>query len=366
MIFIFIVFTFLFYIGQFIERLSSKYIAYLFNTILFIFLAFCFTSYTNNSDWNMYYYFFKYEEDKTDPVFYWLTMIFKKFHLNYTDLYRFHIVLIILLYYFLVSKFTKNIFYIFLAYLMLDNVHLVNQIRYYMGYPILMSGFYFLFIRKQYLLAIALIVFALLCHSGLSFMLIFIPIYFFIPLKKYIQYTLILSVIIFVISLFIFNSSLGTILSHFGNYFQKDNQSSFLGGLYNGIPYLIFTVFLLIQTFKLLRDNPNVIEDPKFVFLYKLSFLGIIFIPASFIIQIIGHRYVMTLSIFWLIYYYLFFIKDQDAKLQFPRFSLVSGIILISSIFIYIIPYYLFGHSHFAEEFLNIIKSSHTLEKFLD
>lgn len=314
----------------------------------------------------MYYYFFKYDDDKTDPVFYWLTITFKKLHLNYTDLYRLHILLILSLYFFLISKFTKNIFYIFLAYLILDNVHLVNQIRYYLGYPILMSGFYYLFIRKKYILSIALIIFALLCHSGLYFMLIFIPVYFFIPLKEYIKYTLILSVIIFIVSLFIFNSSLGTILNHFGNYFQKDNQSSFLGGLYNGIPYLIFTVFLLIQTLKLLRENPNVIEDPKFVFLYKLSFFGIIFIPGSFIIQIIGHRYVMTLSIFWLIYYYLFFIKDQDAKLQLIRFSLISGIIFISSIFIYIIPYYLFGHSHFAEEFQNMIKSSDTLKIFLD
>lgn len=366
MVFIIIVFIFLFYIGQFIERLSSNFFAIICNAILFILLAYCFTSYTNNSDWNMYYYFFKYEDSKTDPVFYWLTLLFKKLHLNYTDLFVFHIILILSLYYFLISRFTKNIFFIFLAYLMLDNVHLVNQLRYYLGFPILLYGFYLLFCQKKIFLALIPITVALLCHSGLSFLLIFIPVYYFIPLNKYYQYILVLSVVVFLITLIVFNSSLGDLLNHFGNYFQKDNKSSFLGGLYNAIPYLLFTVFLFSETIKLLRENPKIINDRQFVFLYKISFFGMIFIPGSFLIQIIGHRYVMTLSVFWLIYYYVYFIKEQDQKLQLKRFSIISGIVLVSSFFIYIIPYHVFGHSHFSEEFQNMIKSSYILKDFLE
>lgn len=367
MIFIVILCVILFYIGQFIERMPSRFIAYIFNGILFLVLLYCFLDFTYTADWGMYYLFFKREESSTDPVFYWLALFFKKsLYLNYTDLYKFHIVLIISLYYFLISRFTKNIFFIFLAYLMLDNVHLVNQIRYYMGFPILMSGFYFLFYRKRYLLAIVLIVIALLCHSGLAFLLLFIPAYYFIPVQKFYKYVIVMSGVIFIVALFIFNSSLGTILNHFGSYFGKDNQSSFLGGLYNAIPYLLFTVFLFIETISLLRKNPEIEQDLKFKFLYKISFFAMIFIPGSFLIQIIGHRYVMTLSIFWLLYYYVYFIKNQQPKVQLVRFSFLTCIIFVSSLFIYIAPYYIFGHSHFSEEFLDMIKSSDKLKDFLD
>lgn len=356
----------MFYVGQFIERLPSTFFAIICNTILFILLAYCFTSYTNNSDWNMYYYFFKYEDSNTDPVFYWLTILFKKLHLNYTTLYKFHIIVILGLYFFLISRFTKNIFFIFLAYLMLDNVHLVNQLRYYLGFPILLYGFYLLFYQRKILLALIPITIALLCHSGLSFLLIFIPVYYFIPIKRYYQYILVLSIIIFMITLIVFNSALGSLIINFGNYFQNDNKSSFFGGLYNAIPYIIFTVFLFLETIRLLREKPEIIEDRQFVFLYKLSFFGMIFIPGSFLIQIIGHRYVMTLSVFWLIYYYVYFIKDHEQKIQLKRFSIISGIILVSSFFIYIIPYYVFGHSHFSEEFQHMIKSSYVLKDFLE
>ncbi|MEY8759773.1 EpsG family protein [Chryseobacterium tongliaoense] len=356
----------LFYIGQLIEQLPSKFVAYIFNATLFFVVTYCFLDFTYTADWDMYYYFFKHEDDKTDPIFYWLTLSFKKLYLTYTDLYKFHIVLIISLYYFLISRFTKNIFFIFLAYLILDNVHLVNQIRYYLGFPILMTGFYFLFYHKKYLLSLILITVALLCHSGLSFLLICIPVYYFIPVNKFYKYIIILSGLIFVIALFIFNSALGTVLNHFGDYFEKGNKSSFLGGLYNGIPYILFTVFLYIQTISLIREKPEIIEDPQFKFLYKISFFAMIFIPGSFIIQIIGHRYVMTLSVFWLLYYYIYFLKDQAPKRKLTRFIYITGIVFVSGLFIYIIPNYIFGNSHFAEEFQDMIESSDILKGFLE
>lgn len=366
MTFLIILCVILFYVGQLIEQLPSKFIAYIFNTSLFFVALYCFLDYTYTADWGMYYYYFKHEDDRTDLVFYWLTLLFKSLYLSYTDLYKFHIILIISLYYFLISRFTKNIFFIFLAYLILDNVHLVNQIRYYLGFPILMTGFYFLFYRKKYLLSVILIIIALLCHSGLSFLLICIPVYYFIPVDKFYRYAIIISGAVFIIALFIFNSALGTILNHFGEYFKEDNKSSFLGGLYNGIPYIFFTVFLYIQTIFLLREKPEIIEDPQFKFLYKISFFAMIFIPGSFIIQIIGHRYVMTLSVFWLLYYYIYFIKDQDPKKKLIRFSYITGIVLVSSLFIYIIPYYILPNSHFSEEFLDMVKSSDVLKKFID
>jgi hypothetical protein len=187
-----------------------------------------------------------------------------------------------------------------------------------------------------------------------------------VPVEKFYKYAIILSGVIFIVALFIFNSALGEILKHFGDYFAKDNKSSFLGGLYNGIPYILFTVFLYIETVALIRQNPKIIEDPQFKFLYKISFFGMIFIPGSFLIQIIGHRYVMTLSVFWLLYYYIYFLKDQDPKLKLVRFSILSGIVFVSSLFIYILPDYIFGHSHFSEEFLDMVKSSDLLKDYLN
>lgn len=363
---ILIIFTIiLFYIGQFIERLPSRFIAYVFNSLLFVGLLYCFLDLTYTADWGMYYLFFKREETSTDPVFYWLTLIFKKgLNLQYTELYQFHIFLIISLYYFFISRFTRNIFFIFLAYLILDNVHLANQIRYYMGFPILMSGFYFLFYKKKYILSIICIILSIICHSGLSFLLVCIPVYYFVPAKKFYTYILSFSLLVFLVTFYIYNSTLGEILSHYGGYFNAG--SSFLGGLFNAIPYILFTGFLYFETFFLLKKNPEIVEDPQFRFLNKIAFFPIIFIPASFLIQVIGHRYVMPFSFIWMLYYYIFFIKNQNPKVKLGRFIILCGIVFISAMFIYIIPGYLFPENHFMEEFLEMIKSSDNLKGMID
>ncbi|UOU96721.1 EpsG family protein [Chryseobacterium daecheongense] len=356
----------LFYVGQLIEQLPSRFVAYIFNAILFIAVLYCFLDLTYTADWDMYYYFYKYENDKTDLVFQLLTLIFKKLYLSYNHLFKFHIIVAVSIYYLLISRFTKNIFFVFLAYLILDNVHFVNQIRYYLGFPILMMGYYLLFYKRQYILSVVFILISILCHSGLSFLLICIPIYYLVPTKKYYGYILIFSSIVFLITLYIFNSALGEILKHYGSYFAKDNVSSFLGGLFNAIPYIIFMAFLYIETYFLIKRQPEILEDAKFIFLYKISFFSVIFIPASFLIQVIGHRYVMAFSVFWVLYYYLYFIKNKKSRKQLIKFILLCSIVFASAIFIYIIPGYLFSENHFLEEFLEMVKSSDNLKGLID
>lgn len=366
MIIIIIICIILFYGGQFIEYFPYKPVAYLLNSILFIILLYCFLDFTYTADWGMYYYFYKYEEAKTDAVFNILTLLFKKMYLSYTDLYKFHILAIVSLYFLLISRFTKNIFYIFLAYILLDNVHFLNQIRYYLGFPILMIGYYSLFYRKKYILSVIFIIFSILCHSGLSFLLILIPIYYLVPTKKYYIYSLIFSIVIFLITLYIFNSTLGEILKHYGSYFAKDNISSFFGGLFNAIPYILFLSFLYIETFSLIRKNPEIIDNSEFKFLNKISFFPVVFLPASFLIQVIGHRYVMTFSVFWILYYYIFFIKNQDPKVKLLKSIMLTFIVFISAVFIYIIPDYVLSENHFLKEFLYMIKSSDNLKGLLN
>lgn len=313
----------------------------------------------------MYYYFYKYEVE-TDIVFNNLTFVFKKIYLSYNDLYKFHIIVIVSLYFLLISRFTKNIFFVFLAYILLDNVHFLNQIRYYLGFPILMIGYYLLFYKSKYFLSILCIVLSILCHSGLSFLLILIPIYYFVPTKKYYIYTLMFSAIVFLIALYLFNSTLGEILKHYGSYFAKDNLSSFVGGLFNAIPYILLLVFLYIETFLLMKKNPEIVDNSEFKFLYKISFFPVIFLPASFLIQVIGHRYVMTFSVFWILYYYIFFIKDQDSRVKLVKSTMLTAIVFISALFIYIIPDYVLSKNHFLKEFLNMVESSDHLKGFLD
>ena len=365
MIIIAILSVILFYVGQFIENLPSKPVAYFFNTALFLLTLYCFLDITYTADWEMYYYIFKFEKD-TDFMFSKLTVLFKSFQLNFNDLYQFHILVTVSLYYLLISRFTKNIFFIFLAYIILDNIHFVNQIRYYLGFPILMLGYYFLFYKKNYIVSILLIIISILCHSGLAFLLIFIPINIFVPTKRYYYYILLFSSFVFLIALFIYNTTLGDILIPFGGYMTQDFHSSFLGGLYNAIPYIIFTVVLYKETFSLLEREPEIMENPKFRFLYKVCFFPVIFIPASFMLQIIGHRYVMTYSVFWILYYYLFFIKNQETKIKLEKFLILCGIIFICAVFIYIIPGYIFSENHFTDEFIKMIKSSDNLKELID
>ncbi|SMP94823.1 EpsG family protein [Epilithonimonas pallida] len=313
------------------------------------------------ADWDMYYLFFKQQNEKTDFIFYTLSKLFAKYHYNYNDLYSFHIVMIVIIYYILITRFSRHFFYIFLAYITLDYVHFTNQIRYYLGFPILMIGFYYLFYKKKYIFSILLIILSILCHSALSILLIFIPIYF-IPKKKYFTYILRISLFVFVIVYYIFNTGLGKVLQHFGAYLEKDNVSSFVGGLFNALPYIFYLLFLILISRKLLKKYDRA-DNPTFEFVFKITFFSFIFLPGALILQIVGHRYLFPFAIFWIIYF-LYLIQPLPNKEKFKYFFMFFLLNVLCGFTIYILPDVLNIDNLFMKELKHTMKSINYLRGY--
>ena len=366
MILLIVLFLILFYIGFFIENFRSRYFAILFGALLCAVSLFIFLGYRYTADWKMYHYFFKFEDDSTDILFLNLTKLFKSLNLSYLELYQFHIITSLTLLILWISRFTKNVFFILLFYLLLDNVHFVNQIRYYLAFPFFLFGIFFLLEKKKHIPAVIFFCLALISHIGTVVLLASIPLFYIVSGKRFHYWILGLSGFVFVITFFIFNSGIGEVLKHFGAYLAKDNLSSFFGGLFNAIPYILLMVFFYIETIRMQRIDPHIQEKKYFKFLYKLSFFPVIFLPASFLIQIIGHRYVMPFAVVWLTYYYLFFIKDNKPLVKFLRFTTVCIIGFICGFSVYILPEFVFGESHFTDEIVFMVKSHQFLRQFLD
>ena len=108
---LFIIFLFHYFIFQLIEIYKLKPLAIIMG-ILVLGLTYFFTlglEYT--ADYAMYFYMFKQESDDTDFLFQFLTKLYKANHWSFHDLHVTHIVFSTLIIFFLISKFTSNIFY---------------------------------------------------------------------------------------------------------------------------------------------------------------------------------------------------------------------------------------------------------------
>ncbi|MBW8360040.1 MAG: EpsG family protein [Weeksellaceae bacterium] len=310
----------------------------------------------DNSDWKMYYYFFKLGNEETDLMFVLLAKLFKSAGFEFADLYMFHMVSIVVLFFLFISRYTRNAFYVVLLYFLLDFVHLTNQIRYYFGFPILMLGLYYLFSAKRYTVSVLLIILSLLFHKGLFMLLLFIPAYYLIPAKRFITMMLWFSAALVLLIVLVVRFGVGLSLEHFDSYLGREYESSLVGGLFNALPYLTYLGFILVEHYRLNRHNPDLLSDPQNRLLMKLSFFPLVFLPASFLLQILGHRYILPFSIFWIIYY-LMLIRDLSEKTRFLKMLLFGTVHFVALCSIYIFPDYFLPENHYLKELESTIKS---------
>lgn len=335
-------------LGSLIENVKSYTFSIPLNFILLVSIMFFTLGITFTADWYMYYFIYKYENDSTDFLFYHLVKIFNRFNLEYEDLYIFHLSISLVIYFFLITRYTRNYFYVFLLYIILDYVHFTNQIRYYLGLPILFTGFYYLLYKKKYIFSIFLIILSILCHAALATLVLFIPVYFFVPTRKFIKLSLASSLVVALIVFLLMQGGLAIVLDHYDAYFSKEYDSSLIGGIFNGLPYMVYYVFLLIETPKLIKKK-NIADHPLYELIFKLAFFSLLFLPASFFLQIIGHRYIMPFAIFWIIFY-LYLIQDLPQKQKLFKMVFFGIIHFIAIFSIYILPDFVLPQNHFMEQ----------------
>ncbi|WDF48318.1 EpsG family protein [Chryseobacterium sp. KACC 21268] len=362
MLIIVLIFLLHFIFGLIVENLSGRFVSLFFNIFLFALILVFSVGVTYTADWQMYYWFFKYEEDTTDKVYYSLTLLFKKWGLPFEDLFKFHIVAINVLYYFLIRKFTRNYFYVMLVFVVINYVHSVNQLRFFLGLPIIQIGFYYLLYKRNLLISLPLLVLGVLCHSALVLLLILIPM-FYISQQKYLKKILVATAVSSVIILIALKTGLMAILLHFSAYFEDDATSSFLGGLFNAFPYIIYITFLYIENKKMIKIFPEYENDKLYQYLYKLTFFPVIFIPPAFVAPVLGHRYVIPFIVIWVIFY-LYIIKDLNHKQRFTKFLVFMMIHIIVTCFYYIFPDFIAKDNHYLHELDVMLKSINYLKSF--
>lgn len=344
------------FFGMLNENLKSRVPSILTGIVLAMAAILFTVGIRDNSDWKMYYYFFKLGNEETDLMFVLLAKLFKTAGFEFADLYTFHMVSIIMLFVLVISRYTRNWFYVLYIFLVLDYVHLTNQIRYYFGFPILMLGLYYMMYRKKYTLSILLLFLALLFHKGLFMLLLFIPAYYLIPVGHYIRVILWLSTALTVVVVAVVNFGVGISLEHFDNYLGREYEASLMGGLFNALPYLIYLTFIYIEHVRLTRRQPEILNEPKNVLIMKLAFFPLLFLPASLLLQILGHRYIMPFSIFYAVYY-LLLIRGLPEKERFLKMILFTLVHFAAVYSIYLLPDYFLSENHYLDQLKTALRS---------
>ena len=353
-----------FFVGQLLELSKSKLLYILVNILLFCSVLYFMLGITETADLLMYNYFYDKDITTTDFMFVILTKIFKFFNLQFLDFFKFHIILYTFAYYLFISKYTKNIFYVFFVFIVLYYVPYVNQIRYYMAFPFFLLSIYYFFTRRNLFFFTICVVISVTSHSAITILYGFIPMYYFFSSKNFFKITFYTSAFAFIVVSILFQLGILQQIEHFGEYFDKGQTSSFLGGFFNAIPYIIYILYLWYLDSNYRKTNIDFVNDKKYALLSKLSFFTIIFIPASFFVQIFGHRYVFPFQIIWIIFF-LYIIRNKSPKEKFLHFLIAGFIHLLVAYSIYILPYSVLGESFYVDELQRAMGSIKYLE-FLD
>ena len=356
MLILFFIFIFHFLVGQLIELVNNKFLSSAWNLILICAVLYFTLGVEDTADTFMYQYFYENDWDTIDPMFIILGKIMNAYHYDYFAFYKLHIIIYTAAYFFFITRFTQNYFYVFLVFFVLYYVPYVNQIRYYLGFPFYLISIYYFLKNRNLVLFIIFTILALLSHSAIILLYGFIPLYYFFSTKRYFQIILALSGFSFIVVMILFQMGIVQEIEHFGEYFSKGMTSTFAGGVFTAIPYFIYIFYLYIIDFFYKKKNSDYLEDKTYSFLSKWSYFTIIFIPASFFVNVLGQRYVFPFVIVWIIFF-LFMIKNETPRKKFFHLLSFSGVNLFVAFLIYILPHSIFGESFYEDELLRSLKS---------
>lgn len=356
MLLLLLIFSVHFLFGQIIENSRTRLGAYILNALLLA-VVFYFTLGVRDTNDNFMFEWFYYNDwDKIDPMFIYLGRVMNYFHFDYHAFYQVHLVVYTLMYLLFISKFTKNYFYVFLVFFVLYYVPYINQIRYYLSFPFfLLSLYYFVQVRRWFWFILFTFL-AVVSHSAIVLLYTFLPLYYFLSTKRFFSTSLVLSGVAFVVMLVLFNLGIAQQIEHFGEYFDKGMTSSVAGGFFNAVPYFIYIIYLWYVDRKYKRAHPDFEMDKTYSFLSKLSFYTIIFIPASFFVQVLGHRYVFPFLIVWLIFL-LYTMRNESRQEKLLRLGQAMMVHLAVGFAIYLLPYMVLGKSFYVEEMVKGLKS---------
>lgn len=298
-------------------------------TLLLLYAVFLFIKYTPDKEYYTWWINFPEFSIDKEPTFQLVAAYIRAHKYGYQFLHVSFLSVYSFLFLLLISRFTKNVYVITLLYIPLIFIFYGTQLRYFLGYYTAILGFYYLFVSKKNILAILFFAFAVLSHYSL---ILFVPFFFLYKIKEKfflrISYlTLAIFVSYTVLTTIVFSLFSGV---RFLAYLKGELVSSYLGGIFAFAPLL--PVYILVHQYYnyRLRLNPELEVDNRFVFLYKMSIIPMIYIGLALTIQVIGHRYIMTGMLFPILLFFYKFndVKDLRKKIQFYAIFFILYILI--------------------------------------
>lgn len=273
--------------------------------LCFLIIFFLVTRVEYTPDMKGYMVLFELEDFKQEPFFEiskkvvkWMKGDFKTLNDFYVACYTF-----ILLYF--ISKFNKNLFLIILLYFPIVFLYYTTQIRFFFGYFFVILAFYLYFINGDRLYSYIIFLLALSSHYSLF---LSIPIFLLIRVSS-LNLIRIVPVIAIASGVFYhffahFFLEILNLDTNYQDYLSANLVSSFSGGLFTLLPYMVYYLAIIIVYRSLLKSNRDLrIVDERMEFLFKLSVIPFIFVGVSFTTQEIARRFIMPSILFHFLFY---------------------------------------------------------------
>lgn len=326
----FIIIIFLILISIFFTKYKLGRFAVFISTLLILYFVFLFITYTPDKKFYEFWIEFPEVSKNKEPAFQIIANYIRKNNLSYNFLHVTFVGIYSFVYVFFVSRLSKNVFICTLLYIPLIFVFYGTQLRYFLGFYVVLLAFYYSYVRKNNIIAIVYFIAGVLCHYSLLFLL---PIYFLLKIDNhFFRRIVFIAMLIFASYLSLTFIALKILSnSRFLQYLQGELVSSYEGGLFTFLPFI--PLYFLIQKYYLirLRLNPDLKNDLKFTFLYKMSILPIIYLGIALTIQVIGHRFIMPSLIFPIC---LFLYKFENITSARVKISNVFFFIIVSLIMV--------------------------------
>jgi hypothetical protein len=301
---------------------------------------------TYNNDWDAYKAVFNGEIRSNDYLFNIISNTAAERGYDYESVYKFHIFLIGIFFFYFVSRSSyANIFAIITIYLLFQIVPVSNQIRYYLAFSFFLFAAYIQIIRRNHIVFVLFSLLSVLSHFGI---LLMFPFFYFYNKMNSSEFPPRLFLFGFIFGFFIFLivSTDYALSTTYSSYLDFNSLSSLSGGLLNNSIWALWLLFIFHTNRRLEKHRcRELLRDEKYQFFYKLSFYCILFYPASFVIQILAHRYLASTILVWLTFYFYSLNYEVTKKSKLFSFLVFFSLISFTFFYVYYLPTILLGLS---------------------
>lgn len=260
-----------------------------------IIFSFAFWGITYTSDWEGYVYGFENQNFSRDVAFEWMSEICQKKGWNFVILYRFHILLMAVLYSILYKILKLNPITFVLLTLLVGYVGLGNQIRYYVAFPITLIACFIIHKKQQTssIISSVLLQGGSMCfHSTTIILYVLFLFARFILIRFSPQIMLALTIVANLIIFYVIYKTNWLVDEQYDAYKSLELTSSLAGGIFNSTPALLALYYI----WRIKINNKEAFfqcQECSFIYTLAISVLPLILI--SFYMQILGSRILVAL-----------------------------------------------------------------------